>query len=258
MLRSIKELLGYSLLTEEGEGGVVHDFYFDDQIWIIRYLVVRLGEEAAGRKVIVSPAAFRKPDEAKRQFSIKLTETELKYSPSFEFPQQAAEVELHRDYTWAPRDRLGGSLYNDRTFEITPDSVEAGFRLKEAERTLGLEMKNSNLQSARAVTGYQFQAQDGRLGSIEDFIVNDETWGIYYLVVDTGHWYPDQKVLISPFSISEISRTKARVLLNLNWEVVQNGPRYECSRGLGQEYKHKPYQHHARPKQRMQQHKLPV
>jgi hypothetical protein len=136
------------------------------------------------------------------------------------------------------------------------DTVEEIVGEAEVDRPFDLEMKAYNLQSARAVTTYQFQAQDGKLGSIEDFIVNDDTWGIYYLVVDTGHWYPDQKVLISPFSISEISRTKAKVLVNLNWEVIQNGPRYEYSRSLGQEYKHKPYQHHARPKPRV--YKLPI
>jgi hypothetical protein len=144
--------------------------------------------------------------------------------------------------------RLGSGLFDDQPFGTTSGLRDEWARTPESDWSFGLELKGSNLQSARAVTSYQFQAQDGKLGSIEDFIVNDDTWGIYYLVVDTGHWCPGQKVLVSPFSISEISRTKAKVLVNLNWETIQNGPRYECSRGLGQEYKHKPYQHQARPK----------
>ena len=100
-----------------------------------------------------------------------------------------------------------------------------------------------SLQSGRAVSEYQFQAQDGQIGQIEDFIVNDETWGIYYLVVDTGAWRPGQKVLISPFSLSEINPAKARVLVNLNWEVIQNGPRYDRSQNIGPEYKNQSYRY---------------
>jgi hypothetical protein len=34
------------------------DFYFDDQFWAVRFLVVRTGQWLAGRKVLLSPMAI--------------------------------------------------------------------------------------------------------------------------------------------------------------------------------------------------------
>ena len=56
MLRSVKELTGYKILATDGEIGRVHDFYFDNQNWIMRYLVVDTGTWLPGRRVLLSPA----------------------------------------------------------------------------------------------------------------------------------------------------------------------------------------------------------
>ena len=39
---------------------------------------------------------------------------------------------------------------------------------------------------------------DGEIGHVEDFIIDDETWAIRYLIIDTRNWWPGKKVLISP------------------------------------------------------------
>jgi len=43
-----------------------------------------------------------------------------------------------------------------------------------------------HLRSTRAVTSYDIQAKDGEIGHVEDFIIDDTTWAIRYLIVDTG------------------------------------------------------------------------
>ncbi|MCI0420874.1 MAG: PRC-barrel domain-containing protein [Acidobacteria bacterium] len=40
MLRKASELKGYSIAAVDGEIGHVEEFYFDDQSWVIRYLVL--------------------------------------------------------------------------------------------------------------------------------------------------------------------------------------------------------------------------
>jgi hypothetical protein len=46
---------------------------------------------------------------------------------------------------------------------------------------------------------------DGEIGHIEDFVVDDETWIIRYLVVDTKNWWPGKRVLIATDWIDRIS-----------------------------------------------------
>ena len=62
MLRSLKELQGYTISATDGDIGSVHDFYFDDQHWTVRYLVVDTGGWLSGRRVLVSPLALGRPD----------------------------------------------------------------------------------------------------------------------------------------------------------------------------------------------------
>jgi len=259
----MRELLGCSVLAEDGESGFLHDLYFDDQIWIVRYFVVELGDESSLRKVLIPPAAFRKPDEKTGRLPVKLTRAQVEYSFGAEsYPEKAnqATAEGGEPCVWLPREQYS-SLFDQRTLGISPDMIMEISSADSLVVPTEAETRAINLQSGRAVSEYQFQAQDGQIGQIEDFIVNDETWGIYYLVVDTGSWQPGQKVLISPFSLSEINPAKARVLVNLNWEVIQNGPRYDRSRNIGPEYQHQSYLYYARPKARSrteQRHTLPI
>jgi hypothetical protein len=41
MLRSIRELGGYTLLASDGEIDACADFLFDDRDWVIRYMAAR-------------------------------------------------------------------------------------------------------------------------------------------------------------------------------------------------------------------------
>jgi hypothetical protein len=259
----MRKLLGCSVLAEDGESGLLHDLYFDDQIWIVRYFVVQLGDESSTQKALIPPAAFRKPDEKTGRLPVKLTRARIEYNLSGEAYREQARWTAAEDgepCVWLPKEQQS-SLSDQRTLGMSPDAILEIISTDSLVIPTESETRTINLQSGRAVSEYQFQAQDGQIGQIEDFIVNDETWGIYYLVVDTGCWRPGQKVLISPFSLSEINPAKARVLVNLNWEVIQNGPRYERSRNIEPEYQRQPYRYYARPKARLQpeqRHILPI
>ena len=43
-----------------------------------------------------------------------------------------------------------------------------------------------NLRSTNVVSGYHIQASDGEIGNVEDFIVDDQTWAIRYLISIRG------------------------------------------------------------------------
>jgi len=57
------------------------------------------------------------------------------------------------------------------------------------------------LRSAKEMEGYAVDATDGSIGHVKDFYLDDETWVIRYLVVETGGWLSSRKVLVSPIAI---------------------------------------------------------
>ena len=85
---------------------------------------------------------------------------------------------------------------------------------------------DGRLRSTHAVSGYHIHATDGEIGHVEDFVINDETWAIRYLIVDTHNWWPGKKVLVSPQWIERVSWGERKVFVNLTRETIKESPEY--------------------------------
>jgi hypothetical protein len=93
-----------------------------------------------------------------------------------------------------------------------------------------------NLRSTREVTGYHLLALDGEIGHVDDFIIEDETWAIRYLVVATKNWWPGKKVLISPKWIESVSWDAREVVIGLTRETIKAAPEYTDESLLTRDY----------------------
>ena len=61
-----------------------------------------------------------------------------------------------------------------------------------------------------AVTGLHgcpVEAGDGHIGAVKDFLFDDQSWKVRWMVVDTGHWLPGRQVLIHPSAIAPLDLT---------------------------------------------------
>ena len=56
------------------------------------------------------------------------------------------------------------------------------------------------LRSLKDLERYKVSASDGDIGSVVNFLFDDERWAVRYLVVDTGGFFSGRSVLISPIS----------------------------------------------------------
>jgi hypothetical protein len=83
-----------------------------------------------------------------------------------------------------------------------------------------------HLRSTNAVSGYHIQASDVEIGNVEDFIVDDETWAIRFLIINTRNWWPGKEVLISPKLIERVSWDESKVFVNLTSEAIKQLPEY--------------------------------
>jgi len=54
------------------------------------------------------------------------------------------------------------------------------------------------LWKASTIHGYAIAASDGEIGRVSDFLFDDATWLIRWLVVETGSWLSGRKVLLPP------------------------------------------------------------
>lgn len=59
------------------------------------------------------------------------------------------------------------------------------------------------LRSVKNLRGYKMLATDGEIGKVDEFYFDDVTWTIRYLVVNTGSWFFERRVLLSPIVLGQ-------------------------------------------------------
>lgn len=240
MLRSTRQLLGYSVQAKDGEVGEIDDFLFDDQSWAIRYLVVDTGNWLVDRKVLVLPAALDVPNWEAEMLTVSITRQQIEDSPPLALDQPVSrqkEAELHRYYGWPAYWTLGTtSAYPAAETEQSPQS--------EVEQ---VPENDPNLRSIEEVKGYHIEARDGQIGHVDDFIADDENWIIRYMVVDTRDWLPGKHVLISPTWVEGVTWDMRQVRVDLKRETIKHSPEFDPSIPLNREYEIRLYDYYGRP-----------
>lgn len=236
-------LKGFAIEASDGSIGTVSDFLFDDRSWQIRWLVVSTGSWLSGRKILVHPSAIGQSDYQREAVPVRLTKQQVKDSPDIlsDAPvSKQMETNLYGYYGWDPL-WGGGNYFGGYTsgmggaFDPVPPRFDTN--LLEADRSSSsLDSGDPHLRSLAEVVGYHIQAKDGPIGHVENFLVDDETWGIRYLIIDTKNWWPGQHVLMSPYAVHGISWSDRDVTLDVTRDKVKNSPTWDPAGMINREY----------------------
>ena len=92
MLRSMKDLENYAIRATDGNIGHVKDFYFDDEAWVVRYLVVETGTWLSSRKVLISPIAIGQLNWADKIPPVSITREQVKNSPDIDTDKSVSRL----------------------------------------------------------------------------------------------------------------------------------------------------------------------
>jgi len=245
-MRNLKDLEGYTVQASDGMVGSVHDFYFDDDQWAVRYLIIQTAEDLNRGKILLSPKAVDKIYDDEKSFELTVSLKEVRDSPDVDTAKPISrklETEIHDYYQWPYYWQPGGvSGIGPGTVSVDPASADRD-RETSAERAT-----NPNLRSVSEVLGYNIQARDGEIGFLEDFIVEEQDWNVVYLIVNTGNWLSDRKVLVSPQWIERISWPNSTVEVDLKRDTVRHSPELDPSAPIDREYETKLYDHYGRNK----------
>jgi hypothetical protein len=104
-----------------------------------------------------------------------------------------------------------------------------------------------HLRSAKEVRGYHIQGSDEAIGHVADFIVDDETWEVRYLVIDTRNWWLDMEVLVAPHWASRISWSEKKVFVDLSRQAIKDSPAWNPTAPVNREYEARLYDYYGRP-----------
>lgn len=246
MQRSLKDLEKYAVHASDGEVGSVTDFLLDDEHWTVRYLVVHTGGFLGGRNVLISPMAFREVDWSTRVFHVALTMEQVNGSPDINTDQPVARrheraYNLYYGYPqyWHSMGAWGMGMYP----ALLAGSGMTGATPEPDDEPNG----DAHLRSATELRNYHVQGTDDAVGHVADFIADDETWGVNYLVVDTSNWWFGRKVLIAPKWATRVSWLDRKVFVDMTRDAIKAGPEWDGSAAVNREYEQRLYDYFGRP-----------
>lgn len=171
MLRSSGDLRRMRIAATDGELGRVHDLYLDDLSWTVRYLVVDTGGFLPDRWGLVSPQSLRRSDTDPGTLRLPLTKTQFK-----------AGADMHA-----------------KPGDIDPTS-----------RGDAREGREARLRAATTVVGYALETEDGEIGHVDDFLVDDKAWTVRYLRVYTKGRWDGKSVLVAPKWLTELTEDDSK------------------------------------------------
>ena len=169
MLRNIKDLRGYAIHATDGVIGEVDDFYFDDEDWAVRYLIVDTGGWLSGRKVLISPLAIGHPDWLGQLLPVSLTKTQVEKSPEIDTkkPVSRQQEAMYFGYYAYPYYWGGAGLWGMGGY---PGSLAEEDRVEARLRPEWIHPRptsdDCHLRSCRSVIGHHVHATDGTSRSI--------------------------------------------------------------------------------------------
>jgi sporulation protein YlmC with PRC-barrel domain len=244
MLRSLKELEGYKVGATDGDLGHAVNVLLDDKRWVVRYLVVdTAGFFEIERDVLISPISFGKTEWAARRFNVNLTKDRVRRSPGLDTDKPVSRVrELqHAEYYGYPAYWGDVGIWGMGAY---PSLLAGGPWSAPAKDTPGAN--DHHLRSAKELRGYHLHANDGVVGHLEDFVADDETWEVRYLVIATSNWWFGKRVLISPQWATAINWDERTVSVDLSRAAIRAAPEWVLGTTIDRAYEQQLYAAYGR------------
>jgi|SRR5208337_642156 len=91
------------------------------------------------------------------------------------------------------------------------------------------------LWNATVIKGYAIVASDGRLGAVNDFLFDDASWLVRWLVVDTGKWLSGRKVLLPPSVLGHLDPKGQEFSVRLTMQQVKDSPDIDTDRPVSRQ-----------------------
>lgn len=229
--------LSASVFGSDNEVGKLADLYFDDESWEIRYLVIDTGNWLNVKRVLIAPEAVVRTHWDHSQLHLNLTQAKIEASPTVREDRPVSRrllESIHNYYGWT-------------TYGMPMPTVPLESLKTTADATVAEDESDPHLRSVNEVTGYHIVAADDEVGHIDEFILDDASWDLRYLVVDTRNWLPGKRVVVDPRWTESIDWHHRKLHVDLTRDRVERSPEFDPSVPINRRYEQHLYDFYGRP-----------
>ncbi len=231
-----KDLKKFSIQAKDGQIGSVFDFYFDEDLFYLRYLVVNTERFLLRNLVLISPICFYKINTIEKLVEINLTKKELEDSPkinSVEVISRQHEKSYHDYFLWPHYWRSENTAWVVGPYGVPwGDYDTTGKTLRsivEAKSDFKNDEKESSLRSSNEICTYSVKGEGNEsFGHVQGFIIDSKTVSIDFIIIDTINFLPSKNVLLRPEWIEDIAWDSKTVKFPFTKEVIKSAPSYKA------------------------------
>lgn len=254
MLRSLKEITGYTLQETDDVIGTCKDFLFDDALWVIRYMVADTGTWFKHHEVLITPTSMEQPDWRTERIPVNLSRKQIEESPPLDAHAPLSreyEITYHEHFEipfyWLGADFREGIPNKDGAVEPVEDLPIDDLE-DQADEQQPSDIEEGSLRRAIEIMTYGVIASDGDVGRVEDLIVDDTNWVIQHLIIDTGNIIPGKKIMLDTSCIESVSWEEATLQLDLTKTEIEQSRVYDATEPVNREHEVRLYDYHGRPR----------
>ena len=101
------------------------------------------------------------------------------------------------------------------------------------------------LWNASVIKGYAIEASDGDIGTVSDFLFDDASWLVRWLVVDTGNWLSGRKVLLPPSVLGRLYAKDRVFAVKLTKQQIKDSPEIDTDRPVSRQMETSVYDYYG-------------
>jgi len=226
MLHLAHKIAGATVRGIDGEIGTLEDFYFEEDRWTVRYLLVDTGKWFSGKRVLISPMSV--PNGWGRQgVRLNLTKEQVWNSPEITEGEPLSREGETKVLTYYGYPDYWGAASIWGNFDSPTELIAGGATEVTPARTDGFDPEARHLRSIKKSTGYHLHARNGEIGHVDDFLIGQESWRIRYLLVDTSNWIGGRSVIVSPEAVEGIDKDRSLLYVAADREAIKKAPELE-------------------------------
>ena len=241
MLHCASGLIGLTIGALDGQVGIVADVLFDDLAWKVRYFAVTTGNWLNGRTVLVSPECISSAHVRRGVLISPLSRAQIEASPLLE-----THLPMTRHYEAQLSDYYGIPYYWDA---MSPGIGAFPMHLRGLDlpvtevppladtAALPHEAHEIHLRSCKDTHGYKLDTNEGDVGQVGDFLIEERGWNVCFIVADTSMWWPGRRVLIDPRWAQDDNWENEAIPLDLERWMVKDAPSFDPEAMASETYK---------------------
>jgi hypothetical protein len=241
MLRSIKSLEQLRVIAKHHHKiGTTCECLFDDEEWTLRYFIVEAGEGDSANKLLVSPKAVDAIHWSTGKLFTDLTLQQVSDSPAIDIDGCISckdQMELHNFYGWPPPYWSVGTYFKTTSKASLPLEMDLGLS----------DAPDLHLKKIVEVEGCHLRAEDGEVGIVDDFYIDDEDWVIRYIMVKAPGLPEGARLLIPPNWATNVRWCDGSLRLDSPAQDILMGPKFNPQEPLTREFEIQLYNYYVMP-----------